>query len=166
MTRCVRFNRVWLLAALLFVADRPNEGQTAATSKPGFPQEIVSFIKTKEAEARGLAKKLDLKVSPDIWAYFRTAQTGSGAAITNAFGRLMKRSSQYQGSRDDPTVRTPVWPTVIDVELAVEAFVDGDPKYCRAFGKGVIDSIPAGSVYLGGTAPGRGLVTAFCKSHA
>jgi hypothetical protein len=31
---------------------------------------------------------------------------------------------------------------------------------------GIIHSIPAGSIYFGGTDPGRGLVTALCESHA
>jgi 2-keto-4-pentenoate hydratase/2-oxohepta-3-ene-1,7-dioic acid hydratase in catechol pathway len=73
----------------------------------------------KEAQARALAKQLQLKVSPDVWAYFKTAQTGKVSAVTNAFERLKKRSSQYEGSKDDPTVGTPVWQTLLEVELAV-----------------------------------------------
>jgi hypothetical protein len=148
-----------LLATLAFAA------HAAEKSKAGLPPEIQSFIKGKEAEARSLAKKLNLKISSDVWSYFRTAQTGTTSAITNAFERLKKRSSQYEGARDDPTVGTPVWQTLLDVELAVEAFADGDPKYSMAFGKGVISSIPRGSIYFGGTDPGRGIPTALSKSH-
>jgi len=35
-----------------------------------------------------------------------------------------------------------------------------------AFGKGIIRSIPPGSIYFGGTDTGRGLITALSKSHA
>jgi hypothetical protein len=140
-------------------------GQAASVTKDGRPPEIADFIKSKEAQARALAKELDLKISPDVWAYFQTARTEKVSAVTNAFERLKKRSSQYEGSRDDPTVGTPVWQTLIEVELAVEAFTDGDPKYSMAFGSGVISSIPPGSIYFGGTDPGRGLVTALCRSH-
>jgi hypothetical protein len=136
-----------------------------AGSKAGLPPEIVRFIAANEAEARTLAKKLNLKVSPDVWAYLQTAQTGSIASITNAFERLKQGASQYEGSHDDPAVATPVFQAAIEVELAVDAFAQGDPKYSMDFGKGVINSIPPGSIYFGGTDPGRGLITALCKSH-
>src|SRR6185436_17702133 len=135
-------------------------------AKASLPPEIVSFIKDKETHARALAKRLDVKVSPDVWAFFRTAQTGTIPAISEAFERLKKRASQYEGSRDDPTVGTPIFQTVIEVILAVEACEEGDPFYPMAFGKGVVRSIPSGSIYFGGTDPGRGLVTALSKSHA
>lgn len=140
-------------------------GRPAAAAQNNFPPEIKSFIVRKEQQAQELAKELDLKISKDIWAYFQTAHTGNGPAITNAFERLKKRSSQYEGSKDDPTVGTPVWQTLIEVQLVVDALEDGELKYSQAFGKGVINSIHPGSIYFGGTDPGRGLVTAFCKSH-
>ena len=161
-----RVHRLVAVVLALLLAGLAVSARAAEKSKAGLPPEILTFIQAKETEARALAKQLNLKISSDVWAYFRTAQTGTTAAITNAFERLKKRSSQYEGSRDDPTVGTPVWQSLLDVELAVEAFADGDSKYSVAFGKGVINSIPPGSIYFGGTDPGRGLVTAFSKSHA
>ena len=48
---------------------------------------------------------------------------------------------------------------------AIEDFAGGEDKYCVAFGRDIIDSIPPGSIYFGGTDPGRFLVTALCKSQ-
>ena len=48
---------------------------------------------------------------------------------------------------------------------AFEDFAGGEDKYCIAFGRDIIDSIPPGSIYFGGTDPGRFLVTALCKSQ-
>ena len=48
---------------------------------------------------------------------------------------------------------------------AFEAFAGWDDKYCAAFGRDIIDSIPTGAVYFGGTDPGRFVVTALCKSQ-
>jgi len=162
-THHTRLHRPSAVVLALLLAALAVSTYAAEKSKAGLPPEILTFIKDKETQARALAKKLDLKVSPDVWDYFRTAQTGTIAAVTNAFERLKERSSQYEG---DPTVGTPVWQTLVEVVLGVEAFEEGDSKYSIAFGKGVINSIPAGSIYLGGTDPGRGLVTAFSKSHA
>jgi hypothetical protein len=49
---------------------------------------------------------------------------------------------------------------------AYEGFKDGPEDYVRMFAREILDSMPAGSIYFGGTDPGRWLVTAFCKSHA
>ena len=162
----LRAGSLFLVVMSLFIAAFAFPVRGAEKSKAGLPPEIQTFIKTKETEARGLAKKLNLKISPDVWAFFRIAQTGTTTEITNAHARLVKRNGYYEGSRDDPTVGTTVWQTVIEVRLAVDAFTEGDPKYSMAFGRGVISSIPPGSVYFGGTDAGRGLPTALSKSHA
>lgn len=148
-----------LLTALEF------PGHAASTTQTSLPPEIVSFIQDKESSARALAQKLGIKVSPDIWAYFRTAQNGSTTTTTNAFERLKKRASQYEGSRDDPAVGSPIWQPVMEVELAVEAFAGQDSSYSMDFGRGVLNSLPPGSIYFGGTDSGRGIVTALSKSH-
>ena len=86
--------------------------------------------------------------------------------MTNTYARLKPRSGQYEGSVNDPAVSSPVWQTIIEVQTAFDAFTRGGTKYPLAFGEGIIQSIPAGSIYFGGTDPGRGLVTALCESHA
>ena len=42
--------------------------------------------------------------------------------------------------------------------------INCDPKYTALLADGIINSIPAGSIYFGGTDAGRGVPTAFCKS--
>ena len=160
------FNRLLPLATGLGLLALAGCGPKTPVGQNNAPPPIADFITRKESQARALAKELDLKISKDVWAYFRTARSGDISAVTNAFERLKKRSSQYEGSKDDPTVGTPIWQTVLEVELAIEAFEDSNPKYSMAFGKGVIESIPSGSIYFGGTDPGRGLVTALSRSHA
>ena len=48
---------------------------------------------------------------------------------------------------------------------ALDAFGEGDEKYSAMFGNDIIESIPPGSIYFGGTDPGRFIVTALQKSH-
>lgn len=59
-----------------------------------------------------------------------------------------------------------VRPTMQETYIALEYYTQAQPKYATAFGRDIVASIPAGSIYFGGTVPGRGLVTALCKSHA
>ena len=47
----------------------------------------------------------------------------------------------------------------------IEAFAAGNEKYSQAFGDDIIRSIPSGSIYFGGSDPGRFIVTALEKSH-
>ena len=166
VTRPARVHRLWPVLLGLLLAAPAVPAHAASKSKASLPPEILRFIHDKEAQARSLAQKLEVNVSPDLWAFFRTAQTGTIPAITNAFERLSKRARHYEGSPDDPTVSNPIFQIVIEVILAVGACSEGDPAYPMAFGKGVIRSIPPGSIYFGGTDPGRGLITALSKSHA
>jgi hypothetical protein len=108
---------------------------------------------------------LNLQVAPEIWTFFAHATNGDISGTTNTFSRLKWRMNQYSGSYGDLTVSTPVWQTLIEVQTAYEAFADGGIKYPLLYGDGIIDSIPPGSIYFGGTDPGRGLVTALCKSQ-
>lgn len=48
---------------------------------------------------------------------------------------------------------------------AFEAFTFGNQKYAELFGNEIIQSIPPGGVYFGGTDPGRFIVTALQKSQ-
>ena len=50
--------------------------------------------------------------------------------------------------------------------MAYSHVAQGDPKYTALLADGIIRSIPAGSLYFGGTDPGRCLPTAFVKSQA
>ena len=54
---------------------------------------------------------------------------------------------------------------MLETQLACEQFALGEPQYARTFGQDIINSIPPGSIYFGGTDPGRGLVTLLCKSQ-
>jgi hypothetical protein len=49
---------------------------------------------------------------------------------------------------------------------ALDAFGEGDEKYSASYGNDIIESIPPGSIYFGGTDSGRFLVTAMQKSQA
>ena len=57
------------------------------------------------------------------------------------------------------------WEAVKEIWGVFDAFNEGDEKYSAAFGNDVIASIPPGSIYFGGTDPGRFIVTALQKSQ-
>src|SRR5438477_6941768 len=57
------------------------------------------------------------------------------------------------------------WSPLNECDGAYEAFSEAEEKYVVMFGQWILDSLPPGSIYFGGTDPGRFLPTAFCKSH-
>ena len=120
-------------------------GTAAFGQQSNLPDEIRPFIIAKEAQARALADKLDLKVAPEIWSYFETAKTGDYRAITNSFATLRNRSGRYIQGKSDPTIDTPVISAVFEVDLAAGTFGGGNPKFPLAFGHDLMDSIPHGA---------------------
>jgi hypothetical protein len=57
------------------------------------------------------------------------------------------------------------WQAVVEIWGGFAAFAEGDEKYSAAFANDIIDSIPPGSIYFGGTDPGRFLISAMQKSQ-
>jgi len=54
---------------------------------------------------------------------------------------------------------------VKEIYGAFEAFVAGDEKYSTEFGRQIVDAIPPGSIYFGGSDAGRYIVTVMCRSQ-
>ena len=145
---------------LLFSCERSPQETAAA-----LPPEVRSFATRKEAQAKAFADRFKVDVASDVWRYFAAAKEGNWPAVTRLWEKLHKRAGQYAGSKADPAVTSEVWQTVLETELACEQFALGEPKYARDFGLDIINSVPTGSIYFGGTDPGRGLVTLLCKSQ-
>lgn len=137
----------------------------AAASKSEITSDLKAFVEAKETEARDLTRDLNLNVAPDIWDYFRAARRGDWARTAALEKALRERNAQYEGSQRDDTVSTPVWQPVLDVQLALNAFTEGEPKYTQLFGEEIVRAVPRGAIYFGGTDPGRGLPIALSKSH-
>jgi hypothetical protein len=130
-----------------------------------WPAEVTAFLEAKERQARGLAGKLELEVAPEIWSYFAAARKADRETTSKLYGLFVPGRSA-EGYKPLAGVRTPLFQTVLEVELVLECFCEGEPKYAAAFGRDIVASVPPGSVYFGGTDAGRGLPTAFAKSHA
>ncbi len=67
--------------------------------------------------------------------------------------------------RDAERLRGTPWEAIKEVKGVDEAFMAGDEKYDLAFGREIIDSIPAGSIYLGGWGRGRFIVMAMSQAQ-
>ncbi len=127
---------------------------------------LQNFLASKEKQAREMARDLNLKVAPDIWRYFETLRKGDWKESLKIYEALQKRCAQYEGSKKDDSVTNEVWQILIEIFCGCEPFATGDARHIEAMGLAVISSIPKGSIFFGGTDPGRGVITALSQSHA
>jgi hypothetical protein len=124
--------------------------------------QLKQFVAEKQSQANAATNE----AAPGFAPFFAAAKTGDWLAISNAFLKLREHAREYENSgKTDERLRGPRWEAAKEVWGAFDAFGEGDEKYSAAFGRDIIASIPPGSIYFGGTDPGRFLVTALCRSQ-
>jgi len=133
-----------------------------ALTNPVVAAQLKSFIAEKEAQANAATNPMPSEFKP----FFAAAEKGDWLGVSNAFVEFRTHAGQYEHSgKTDERLRGTAWQAVLETWGALAAFGDGDGKYSAAFGNDIIQSIPAGSIYFGGTDPGRFLITAMQKSQ-
>jgi len=118
---------------------------------------LPRYFATKEREARTLARQLNLQVQPEVWDYFAAGAREDWRAANKIFDGISRKWRQGENN-------SPIAGPVLEAVLAYEGFTSMEMKFAESFARDIIDSISPGSVYFGGTDPGRGLVTAFVRS--
>ena len=86
-------------------------------------------------------------------------------ATTETFWELVEKIGLKRPLKDTSGFYGTQWEDVKEVWGACDQFLVGDQTYATAFGRDIIASIPSGSIYFGGTDPGRFIVTAMAKSQ-
>jgi hypothetical protein len=133
-----------------------------SVNNPELAARLKSFVAEKEAQANGATNKMP----SEFQAFFAVAAKGDWPAVSNAFIELRKHAGPYEHSgKADERWRGTAWQAVVETWGALDAFGEGDEEYTMVFGTNVIASIPAGSIYFGGTDAGRFIVTALQKSQ-
>jgi hypothetical protein len=185
-----------LLPAILIAAavalqscDQAKRSAWNVIQNPETVQMLKKFVALKKAQAGADTNG----VPPEIRAMFKYAEHGDWLALSNSVQKVQARYNYwyslhnhngYQVRRSalenfiqevrgnyiysKPPFRLDGMPGEIVMEVygAFDGFMTGDEKYSTQFGRAIIDSIPPGSIYFGGSDPGRFIVTALEKSHA
>ena len=129
--------------------------------------QLKLFSAAKEKQSEILAAAAGETISPTFRRYFDAAARGDWRTVAGMYADIKRHHPQYANGRNtDPRLRTSYWQPVLEICMAYEQVVNCDPQYTQMAIDGIVDSIPAGSIYFGGTDPGRGLPTAFSQSHA
>jgi beta-lactamase regulating signal transducer with metallopeptidase domain len=117
-----------------------------------------------EADKLSYARDTNEYKLPDCQPFFAAAAKGDWLTVSNLWSELEKGAWHPTGTNRYPHGQ---WlQPVKETFGAIEAFAAGSEKYSRFFGQNIIQSIPSGSMYFGGTDPGRFVISALQKSHA
>ncbi|MDR3458664.1 MAG: M56 family metallopeptidase [Verrucomicrobiae bacterium] len=130
-------------------------------------ERLKEFSVLKEKQSELLAAAAGETISSGYQHFFTAATQGDWQTVTNLFESFMQHHPQYEHptQHTDNRLRTGYWSPVLEICLAYNAVAACEPQYTQLAVDGIVDSIPAGAIYFGGTDPGRGLPTAFCKSQ-
>ena len=127
--------------------------------------QLKAFATAKQKQYRAFAAKDGEGVSLEYERCLEAAVRGDVATVTNLYEFFKRNHGQYSRDTNGITLpHTPRWQPVLEVCLAYDHLANCEPKYTKLVVDGIINSIPPGSIYFGGTDPGRGLPTAFEKS--
>ena len=120
---------------------------------------LKNFIAAQEILTRSLAKQQKMTPPVEFDAFFQAAKKGDWQTTTNLFQLISKRV------QNDDKIHGSWWRAMIEAEGVFEIFPPND-KYATTFGDEIIQSIPSGSIFFGGTDRGWFTVTALSESHA
>jgi beta-lactamase regulating signal transducer with metallopeptidase domain len=129
--------------------------------------QLKAFSEEKLKQAQQLAASSGEKISPEFQLFFDAATGGDWQTVNKMDDSFKLRHPQYErkGVPVDIRLRASYWSTVLEICLAYDHISHCDPKYTQIAVNDMFQSIASGSIYFGGTDPGRGLPTAFSKSH-
>jgi hypothetical protein len=130
--------------------------------------ELKRFIAEKCAQVRAESRAPEHEMGPESKSLFAATERGDWRGVTDSLAAMCKGAWEEPSgnSRSRSTAVYPVeWAVVNEIGAALQEFGTGEEKYAIAFARDIIESIPAGSIYFGGTDSGRFLVTALSRSH-
>ena len=141
-----------------------------ATNVFAVDRDLARFATLKENQIRKNAETLANKVPTVVWKYFDAVKVDDWDTATNLAERINQASGRYTNSMEDdslsPALKTLIWPSISEMIGTYEQFHTWNNKWLHRFGKEIIDSIPQGSVYFGGTDPGRFIISALTEPNA
>jgi hypothetical protein len=131
--------------------------------------DLARFAAAKQAQIREYEKILTNKVPAVVWSYFDAVRVDDWETATNLAARIDKMSGRYGGAAanasPDPALATIVWSPICEMIGTYDAFHNWDNKWLHRFGSEIMHPIPRGSIYFGGTDPGRFVISALSESQ-
>jgi hypothetical protein len=145
--------------------DIPMSRSSWSLERSAVAAELKRFIAEKCAQVRAETRAPEHPQSPVSSGFFAAAERCDWPGVFEAIADMHKAMREGKSQNANWAVYPVEWAVVNEVGAALEEFAAGEEKYAIAFGRDIINSIPPGGIYFGGTDSGRFLVTALSKSH-
>src|SRR6185312_12931876 len=127
--------------------------------------DFARFVGEKARQIREFEKTGNLKVPSVVWSYFDALRVDDWQTATNLANRIDDLGRQMGTNEISPALQGPVWQPIGETIGVYDQFHEIDNRWLHRFGSNVISSIPKGSVYFGGTDPGRYIISALSESQ-
>ena len=131
----------------------------SAPAAPDFGQTVRDFSANRHKLIQDLAARLNLPLPPEAETFFQAALAGDWSAVSNQLAR-MKAQEPCQARQ--PALMNELWAPIHETWGLYEVWtgLKEDSELMAMFTGPILDSMPAGSIYFGGTDAGRFAITA------
>src|SRR5688572_13135557 len=154
----MKFRFPILLSALvvmtLHVRAAERDAVPASQAATNVPAKVLSFCAEKERQVEQLATRYKLPMIEVVSNYFDAAKKGDWGQASDLYPEITGLLRNSPEDKNRQRLEAVTSSAVLEVRLAFDQFIEGEPKYALAFGSDVVQSLPRGSVYFGGTDPG------------
>jgi hypothetical protein len=135
---------------------------SAPTCVAAKDQKIPQLLgRRKRAQARKVAKKMDIKDRSAFEPFFSAAAAADWPEVSNQYEGLRVRV-RHLGSKDpDAMIDNAIWPAVEETYRGYRYFEDWSEELLVIFREAVLDPLPARSILLAGSDAVRFVSTAF-----
>ena len=117
------------------------------------------FARQKRKQMEEFAAKLHLDVPSEAREFFQAAEAGDWKAVSNRFERIRYTTSRTETNPPLPNLNNVLYFPIHETLGAYDVFQRFDETMLQKFADGILRSIPPGSIYFGGTDPGRFVIT-------
>jgi len=145
-----------LLGLGLLAGGCGKQHQAGSVKNSNIAGQLEEFTSEKEAQAKAAASAERKELSPEYKKFLAAARKGDWPAIHDAFRKLGRNDLQSSGTMEA---------VAKEIDGAYKLFDAGGKKFFEPLGREIIQSIPPGSIYFGGTDVGRFLITAMVTSQ-
>jgi hypothetical protein len=123
--------------------------------------DIARFITAKSNQVYLATRDGGAPVPPEVWKMFAAASSADWKSVTNLLQVITANDHSGAMHRLAPEV----WFRVQDVGCFCGLISSNNLKFIRLFAEEVFKVVPPGSIYFGGSDPGRFIITALSRSQ-
>jgi len=160
MRLCFQRGRI-CFALVMVLCGRRGEG---AVNKPD--ADVASFIASKRKQTENTAREMGVSLPAEVVKMFEAAARADWQSTSNLFNTIAEQYKPEAQNNAAKALAPEIWYPVQEVGGFCGLLAFRDPKFIRLFAEDTFNVIPPGSVYFGGTDPGRFIITALSSSHA